>query len=225
VANLTRFGRVGAARHEGHGLIGAGRRGWLTRCQLQYRPTTDAFALPIRDDVPVDPVYRPGAIPEPPELSDGQVLLRSWTYCDLPCIEEASRDPVIPTGTTVPSPFSEQAGLAFLERQWQRSASGEGLSLAVTEAGTDTAIGLVCLLHRQQPGVVGVGFWTVESRRRRGFARRGVSLLSRWALGLPAVARLEALVEPDNEGSIRVLEGAGFRREGLLQAYLDFHRS
>jgi ribosomal-protein-alanine N-acetyltransferase len=41
-------------------------------------------------------------------------------------------------------------------------------------------------------------------------------------LGLPAVARLEALVEPDNEGSIRVLEGAGFRREGLLQAYLDF---
>ena len=34
---------------------------------------------------------------------------------------------------------------------------------------------------------------------------------------------LEALVEPDNEGSIRVLEGAGFRREGLLQAYLDIH--
>jgi ribosomal-protein-alanine N-acetyltransferase len=45
--------------------------------------------------------------------------------------------------------------------------------------------------------------------------------LSRWALGLPAVVRLEALVEPNNEGSIRVLEGAGFRREGLLRAYLD----
>jgi RimJ/RimL family protein N-acetyltransferase len=171
--------------------------------------------------VAVDPIYRPLAIPDPPELSDGQVLLRSWTYCDLPCIEEASRDPVIPVGTTVPRPFSKEAGLAFLERQWQRSASGEGLSLAMTEEGTDTAIGLVCLLHRQQPGVVGVGYWTVASRRQRGFARRGVSLLSRWALGLPAVVRLEALVAPDNEGSIRVLEGASFRREGLLRAYLD----
>jgi ribosomal-protein-alanine N-acetyltransferase len=39
---------------------------------------------------------------------------------------------------------------------------------------------------------------------------------------LPAVVRLEALVEPDNDGSIRVLEGAGFRREGLLRAYLGF---
>jgi ribosomal-protein-alanine N-acetyltransferase len=40
-------------------------------------------------------------------------------------------------------------------------------------------------------------------------------------LGLPTVVRLEALIEPDNEGSIRVLEGASFRREGLLRAYLD----
>jgi RimJ/RimL family protein N-acetyltransferase len=171
--------------------------------------------------VAVDPIYRPSVLPAPPELIDGRILLRSWTYCDLPCVEEASRDRAIPVGTTVPRPFSREAGLAFLERQWQRSASGEGLSLAVTEVGTDAAAGLMCLLHRQQPGVVGVGYWTVPSRRRQGLARGGLNLLSRWALGLPAVVRLEALVEPNNEGSIRVLEGAGFRREGLLRAYLD----
>ena len=176
---------------------------------------------PVWDDVAVDPVYRPNAIPDPPELSDGQVVLRSWTYSDLDCIEQASGDPVIPAGTTVPWPFSRESGLAFLERQWQRSVTGEGLSLAVTEAATDTAVGLICLLHRQQPGVAGVGFWTVASRRRQGFARTSLGLLSRWALGLPVVVRLEALVEPDNEGSTRVLEAVGFRREGLLRAYLD----
>lgn len=166
-------------------------------------------------------MYRPDAIPDPPELRQGRVLLRTWTYNDLPCIEQASQDPVIPDGTTVPRPFSEEAGLGFLERQWQRSVSGEGISLAIAEAGTDTAVGLVCLLHRQQPGVVGVGFWTVASHRRQGFARVGLGLLSRWALGLPAMVRLEALVEPDNDGSIGVLEAVGFRREGLLRAYLD----
>ena len=169
----------------------------------------------------MDPVYRPDAIADPLELGDEHVALRAWTYGDLACIEQASEDPAIPADMTVPLPFSREAGLAFLERECQRFVTGEGLSLAVAEAATDTAVGLICLLHRQQPGVAGVGFWTVASRRRQGFARTSLGLLSRWALGLPAMVRLEALVEPGNEGPRRVLEAAGFRREGLLRSYLD----
>jgi [ribosomal protein S5]-alanine N-acetyltransferase len=45
-------------------------------------------------------------------------------------------------------------------------------------------------------------------------------MLSGWALGIPGVTRLEALVEPDNEGSIRVLNGAAFHPDGLLRGYL-----
>lgn len=169
----------------------------------------------------MDPTYRPGVLPEPPELRDEQVLLRPWSGDDLPCIEEASRDPVIPTGTSVPAPFSNEAGRAFVERQWERQTSGQGLSLAVVEVATGAAVGLVGLFHRQQPGVVGVGYWTVPSSRRRGFAQRSLVLLSQWALGVPGIVRLEALIEPDNEGSIRVAEGAGFRRVGLLRMYLS----
>jgi [ribosomal protein S5]-alanine N-acetyltransferase len=168
----------------------------------------------------LDPIYRPGVLPEPPELRDGHVLLRQWSHDDLPCIEEASRDPVIPSGTSVPKSFSIEAGRLFVERQWRRQASGEGLSLAIVEAATTEAVGLIGVFHRQQPGVLGVGYWTVASRRRQGFSRRSLSLLAHWTLGLPEVYRLEALIEPDNESSIRVVEGAGFRREGLLRSYL-----
>ncbi len=129
----------------------------------------------------MDPIYCPGAISAFPKLRNEQILLRNWTYEDLPCIEEASRDSVIPTITTVPSPFSGEAGRAFVERQWKRQASGAGLSLAIVEAETDTAIGLIALLHRQQPGVVGVGYWTVASHRRRGITRTALRALSRWA--------------------------------------------
>lgn len=73
--------------------------------------------------------------------------------------------------------------------------------------------------------MVGVGYRTVASHRRRGITRTALRALSRWALGLPAIARLEALVEPGNDGSLRVLDGAGFRCEGLLREYLDFHAS
>lgn len=169
----------------------------------------------------MDPIYRPGAIPEPPDLRDERVLLRRWSYDDLACIEEACRDQIIPIGTTVPNPFSEAAGRAFVERQWGRQNSGEGLSVAIAEVATGTAVGLICLLHRQQPGVASVGYWVVANCQGQGFARRSLGLLSRWALGVRGIIRLEALIELDNERSIRVVEGVGFRREGLLRMYLD----
>ena len=150
------------------------------------------------------------------------MLLRKWTYNDLSCVEEASTDPAIRLGTTVPSKFSEDAGRAFIERQWGRLTTGEGLSLAMVEGRTGIAAGLMCLLHRQQPGVVGVGYWIVASQRSKGLARAGLVLLSRWALSLSSVDRLEALVDPWNEASIRVLSGAGFRREALLRSYMEF---
>jgi [ribosomal protein S5]-alanine N-acetyltransferase len=90
----------------------------------------------------------------------------------------------------------------------------------MTEAATGVATGMMCLLHRQQPGVLGVGYFTVESHRLKGLTRRALVLLSRWALTVNGIVRLEALVEPDNGASIKVLEGAGFRREGLLRSYL-----
>jgi RimJ/RimL family protein N-acetyltransferase len=169
----------------------------------------------------VDPVYRPGLITSPRGLNDGRVALRAWSYGDLAWVEEASQDPVITAGTTVPNHFTEASGRSFIERQWGRWESGEGLSLAITDVLTDTAVGFVTVLNRQQPGVAGVGYGIAASRRGQQSASGGARLLSRWALNLPTIHRLEALVEPRNLGSIRVLEKIGFRREGLLRRYLD----
>src|SRR5919198_176179 len=53
--------------------------------------------------------------PDPP-LTDGAVVLRRWAESDIGCVEEASRDPHIPEGTTVPASFTVADGLARLER-------------------------------------------------------------------------------------------------------------
>ena len=45
--------------------------------------------------------------------------------------------------------------------------------------------------------------------------------MSRWALRETPVFRLEALVHADNAASIKVLESAGFHREGVLRNYLE----
>jgi RimJ/RimL family protein N-acetyltransferase len=51
--------------------------------------------------------------------------------------------------------------------------------------------------------------------RGRGYATRAVRLVARWAFDSAGVARLVAGTLPSNVGSQRVLEKAGFRREGL----------
>lgn len=157
-----------------------------------------------------------------PNLSDDAVVLRPWEMTDLRCVEEASWDPHIPLGTTVPAEFSLDEGRAFIERQWSRQTDGEGLALAITDRASDDAVGQIVLLFRERPGVAGIGYWIIERARRRGFARRAVGLLSRWGLEESGLARVEALVEPDNIASQRVLEGVGFEREGLLRSYLSF---
>jgi RimJ/RimL family protein N-acetyltransferase len=55
--------------------------------------------------------------------------------------------------------------------------------------------------------------------RRRGLATAAVRLLTRWAIAGAGMRRIEALVEPVNRASLRVLERCSFRREGLLRYY------
>lgn len=156
-----------------------------------------------------------------PDLRDGVVRLRRWRLTDIDCIRGGATDPRIPQGTTVPSEVTTDAGHAFIRRQWSRAEHGQGLSLAVADARTDTACGLVVLLHRPQPGVVGLGYWTVPSTRDRGMATHAVRLVSAWALREAGCARVEAWVEPCNAASLRVLTRAGFVREGVLRSFLD----
>jgi RimJ/RimL family protein N-acetyltransferase len=155
-------------------------------------------------------------------LNDGTVVLRLWEERDLGCVEEGSRDPEIPEGTTVPATFTAAEGLAWIERQWGRQEKSEGLSLAIADERSDEALGNITLLFRQQPGTIAIGYWLVERVRGRGLGSRAVALLARWALTDAALERVEALVVPDNVASQRVLEKAGFRREGHLRSYLVF---
>jgi [ribosomal protein S5]-alanine N-acetyltransferase len=156
----------------------------------------------------------PLGYPDPP-LGDDLVSLRAWRVDDLATVVEASRDPYIPRATTVPAPYTEGAGEQWLERQAIRSRSGEGVSLAIAEAATDEAVGAVVLVHRGQ-ALYGLGYWLVRAARGRGLASRAVALIATWALAQREVAELEALVEPWNEASCRVVERAGFTRERLL---------
>ena len=72
------------------------------------------------------------------------------------------------------------------------------------------------------PSIVEIGYWVKAGARGRGVATRALALLARWAFDELGAARVELRAEPDNVGSQRVAEKAGFTREGVLRSVLDF---
>lgn len=62
-----------------------------------------------------------------------------------------------------------------------------------------------------------LGYWMGERHAGRGYMTRAVQALAPFAFGTLNLHRLEAACLPHNHPSMRLLEKAGFRREGLAR--------
>lgn len=157
-----------------------------------------------------------------PPLSDGVILLRPWTERDLSAVEQGSKDPYIVATTSVPSPYTLEAGQEWLERQRRHTVEGTGLPFCIADSRTDEALGFIGLwLRNHTLGRVHFGYWVIPQARGRGITSAGLRLLSAWAFENLDVVRLELWVELWNVASQRVAERAGFMREGVLHSYAE----
>jgi ribosomal-protein-alanine N-acetyltransferase len=65
-----------------------------------------------------------------------------------------------------------------------------------------------------------LGYWIDADRQGRGLMTEAVRAATEFALSAAALHRVQAAVMPRNMASQRVLEKAGYRREGLAMRYL-----
>ncbi|MFM8972550.1 MAG: GNAT family N-acetyltransferase [Actinomycetota bacterium] len=162
---------------------------------------------------------------EAPELTDSVIRLRAWSADDAPFVFAACQDPEIQRWTRVPVPYTEADAAVFTDgfarAVW---ADRSGLALAVTDAGTGAplgAVGVVAADHEH--GVAELGYWIASELRRRGTARRALSLLRDWCGGPGGFHRIELPIERENVASQAVARRAGFRCEGILRGRM-IHR-
>ncbi|MFI1094362.1 GNAT family N-acetyltransferase [Streptomyces sp. NPDC020917] len=179
-----------------------------------------------------------------PVLAAGDYVLRRWELTDLPVVEEAAGDPYIPLVNTVPAAYTYEAGVAFVERQWGRPATGlypfaigrprgEGQeprrdgsddrpgqgtgSQGEGEGGSAVGHAGLRLVTRDRASV---GYWVAPSARRSGAARSALRAITEWGLHDLGIARLELHIEPWNAGSLRTAESCGYQREGLMRDWM-----
>ena len=68
-----------------------------------------------------------------------------------------------------------------------------------------------------------VGYWIGERHAGRGLMVDALNLLTQYSFDTLSLHRIEAACIPGNTRSVRVLEKAGFQREGLLRSYLKIN--
>jgi RimJ/RimL family protein N-acetyltransferase len=120
-----------------------------------------------------------------------------------------------------PVPPQRDAIARRCARAQARWLIGERADFTIRESATDVYAGDIGLYYQQpQTGQAMIGYDVVPAFRRRGFATRATRLVARWAFDHVHVARLVAGTEPGNIGSQRVLEAAGFVREGVERSRL-----
>jgi RimJ/RimL family protein N-acetyltransferase len=156
-----------------------------------------------------------------PRLVQPPVVLRAYEHSDLDLVRQASADPFIPSITSVPRAYSDEAGRAFIERQHGRALEGDGFSFVIArETEPDVALGSIGLwLHEIESGRASVGYWLVASARGHGLAGHALAALMTFALDELAIPRVHLFVEPWNVASAHTAEGAGFRHEATLRGW------
>ena len=107
------------------------------------------------------------------------------------------------------TPERERSSLARTEEQWR---SGAAAPFVIADACSDRALGLVNLQFGED-ATVAVSVFPAE--RGRGIASRAMRLAAIWGLRDLGLRRVVAEAAADNVASIRAIEKAGFRREGL----------
>jgi RimJ/RimL family protein N-acetyltransferase len=155
--------------------------------------------------------------PDPP-LEDDVVSLRAWRNSDAADITRMFQDAEALRWTRAPSPYREHDAhqwLASLPTQLRR---GDALPLAITDSDDGALLGSIDLRIRGE-GRAEFGYVIAVWARRQGVGTRALRLYSQWAFDTLGLARLELLVQPDNDASLAFGARAGFTREGLLRSH------
>lgn len=104
-------------------------------------------------------------------------------------------------------------------------ANGTAVPLFLIRHADEVLVGAITLDNiRRGPAQSGVlGYWIGAPFARQGYMREAIKAVAHHAFSVLDLSRIEAACLPENAASRGVLEGAGFKYEGVAQSYLQIN--
>jgi ribosomal-protein-alanine N-acetyltransferase len=158
-----------------------------------------------------------------------RLVLRPPRTSDVPELRRALRANAthLRPWSVAPAPGEDPASLTSVSRavlrqrrEWKR---GQSFVLFVTPRDDDArVIGRVTLggILRGAFQNAYLGYWIDADQQGRGLMTEAVRAATTFAFRAVGLHRVQAAVMPTNKASLRVLEKAGYRREGFAARYL-----
>jgi [ribosomal protein S5]-alanine N-acetyltransferase len=140
--------------------------------------------------------------------------LRYLKESDAPAIaRNINEESTLSKLSRVPIPYQVKDAEGFI-RQCLKEYETKALNFAIDVEGE--AVGVIgfseVLPHRAE-----IGYWLAERVRGRGIARKALEALTEYGFHTLGFVRIYAMVFAGNTRSIRVLESAGYEKEGYLR--------
>jgi RimJ/RimL family protein N-acetyltransferase len=156
----------------------------------------------------------------PVELRADELLLRAPGEADVEAVAPAFVDPAVGGEAGLPPLDPDTLRLMLRERLPEMTARGLLAPYVIFDTRTDELLGGFAIHHLDAlRDAVEIGYWLLVPARGRGVATRAVHAAVDHAFA-NGIHRVEAHVRVGNVASERVLERAGFTREGVKRRFL-----
>lgn len=156
----------------------------------------------------------PDLLPPDPPLGDGVIRLRPLVPGDVDALTRSGNDPEVQRFIPVPRPYRRADGEAYVARTIREWAEGTKAAFAIVEGTDDELVGVI---NVALSGAVGnSGYWVAPGARGRGVARRALTLVTEWAFSALGLGVILLEIRPENAGSRRVAEAAGYHEAGRI---------
>ena len=172
-------------------------------------------------------LFRTSSYPESVPAIEGEtVFLRMPEMGDFPewaALRERSRSFLTPWEPTWPvDDLTRGAFRRRLRRYAEDVRTDQAYAFLVFRGSDETLVGGLTLanVRRGVAQTASVGYWMGAPYAGRGYMSAAVRAVMPFSFGPLRLHRLEAACIPTNVASMRLLESAGFQREGLARRYL-----
>ncbi|MGQ0629073.1 MAG: diaminopimelate epimerase [Phycisphaerales bacterium] len=181
-------------------------------------PASEICEVEWPDMTPWSPTLRPTILTE-------RLVLRPFLLSDAPRVAElAGAKEIASTTLLIPHPYHEQDAIRWIATHDDEFVCGRGVNFAICARGPGGgggpvmgAIGLVRSPRHQRAELgywIGVPFWN------QGFTTEAARAVVKYGLETLALRRVDSHHYARNPASGRVLEKAGFVREGMHPRYV-----
>lgn len=159
---------------------------------------------------------------------DGKILfLKSVEFADSKELAERANDFDVANmmGPEFPHPYGEKDADSyklFIKSNWSKGVEYSFSIFKKTDSGAELAGGIGIEVNKQAQKVKNLGYWLAKDYRGQGLMQEAVDLVLDFSFNKLNLRKVEAHAYSVNPASIRVLESAGFVKEGIeREASLD----